>query len=220
MRRSEKLLIVLVLVAGFSASGLGQPKVITKEEYDRTLEKARGAMTYPYRETIKFGAYTDHDSPEVLQADEGVEVRSKTVIKEFSSGDRLRIITEIETEKGKKVVRHMQINYSCYAQIGSRWKKVKTCGDTIPLTIGVRPDKEEYSVESTTLEGKNIEVFRRIETNSYTGREEFSFAVDLKGRLIKREDAMMVRTYEYGVIFAAVALPAELGLRGPVARPE
>lgn len=200
------IVILLFSILVFVTFAEAQPKAITKEEYERQKEKAREAMTYPYRETIKFEPYTDFDSPEALHSDSGVEVLSSVVLKEYSAADRLRITIETETDKGKTVVQQMQIHSDCYTLVGTQWKKnTESCGNAFAVA-GVRPDKEEYFAGNEMVDGVDVRVFRYVQTNRY-GREEKSFTVDAKGRLIKETFPEKDRTYEYDVKIKPIVVP-------------
>lgn len=200
-------------VLAFATFAAAQPRAIVKEEYERQFEKARNAMTYPYRQITNLEPYTDYESGEALRSDNGVKVRSHVVISEYAESDRLRITPETETDKGKKIGRQMQIHSDCYTLVGTHWKKnVESCADASAFTMGVRPDKEEYFADNEMVDGVDVRIFRYVETNRL-GREERSFAVDAKGRLIKETFPEKTRTYVYDIRIKPIVVPRKSGVR-------
>ncbi len=209
MPKFGKLLLFSVLLLTAASFAVGQEKkAITKEEYDRALAAALEAVTYPFRETVKFAPYTDYDSAEAMRSDNGIKVSSKSIVMEVDDQGVLRITTETTAESGKTIVKQMQIDGDCYTLVGGIWKKnTVSCGGSMGLTAGRSPDKEEHFVEQATVDGIKQSIFRRIHTNGNSVEEAASFSVDTKGRISRQDNGFRSRTYEYGVAFPRVALP-------------
>lgn len=190
-----------------SAIAFAQKQMISSADYEKTFEKAKKATTYPYRETIKFEPFTSYDLGEAGRNGNGVEVRSQVVIIEYSSPDRLRITTDTDSENGRTVKRQMQIHADCYTLVGAKWKKnAESCGDAVPLTAEMAPLKEEFFVEEANLSGARQRIFRHVQTKGYR-RDETSFTLDDRGRLIRRENSGMTLTYDYGARIKPVVAP-------------
>jgi len=182
----------------------GQTRAISKEVFWGALERARNAATYPYRETITFGPFTEHEDA----LDPGTEVTSQTIRIEYSASDRLRITTETERE-GKKSVRYqMQIGSNCYTLGRLKWNKNDESCVNEPFTVSVAPSKEEFSVEYARLAGMPVRLFRYVSSTVYSSEPEVStFMLDPEGRLVKREHGNTVKTYEYGIRIKPITVP-------------
>ena len=203
----RKLTVAFFFLLVSSAIAFAQNQMISSTDYEKAFEKAEKAATYPYRETIKFEPFTSYDSGAAGRNGNGVEIRSQVVTIEYSSPDRLRITTDTDSENGRTVKRQMQIHGDCYTLAGAKWKKnTESCGDAVPLTMEMAPNREEFFVEEANLSGARQRIFRHVQTKGY-GRDETSFTLDDRGRLIRREESGRTRTYDYGARIEPVVAP-------------